>query len=75
MSDNERHGENNAVVENSAASMIRKSAMQCEQCKTFNIAVCCYQTPFDIASLLEQVSNYDVLLIEQIDMKKITRMK
>ena len=64
MSKNERHGKNNTVVEHSAALTIRESTMKHGWCKTFNNAVCCYQTPFDVALILEEVSNYNFLLIE-----------
>ena len=75
MSENERHGENNTVVENSTVPTTRESTMKYGWCKTFNNAVCCYQTPFDIALILEQVSSYNVLLIEQMSMEKVTRTK
>ena len=35
--------------------------------------VCCYQTPFDIALILKQLSNYNTMLIEQIIMEKDIR--
>ena len=40
MSENERHGENNAVVENSVAPIIRESTIKYEWHKTFNNSVC-----------------------------------
>ena len=48
MSENERHGENNTVVENNAAPMIREITMKHGWHKTFHNAVHFYQTPFDI---------------------------
>ena len=75
MSENERHGENSTVVENSTAPTIRESMMDHRWHKIFNNTVHYYQMPFDIALTLEQVSNYDVLLIEQMSMEKITRTK
>ena len=57
MSENMRHSENNAVVENSMAPTIRESTMKHGWHKTFNNTVHYYQTPFDIALILEQVSN------------------
>ena len=32
----------------------------------------CYQTPFDVALILEQVSNHNEMLIEKIRMEKDT---
>ena len=42
-------------------------------CKTLNNTVCHYQTPFDIVLILEQVSNYNVILTEQLGIEKDTR--
>ena len=75
MSENQRHGENNAGVENITAPTIRESVMNYGWCKTFNNTVYCYQTPFDIALILEQTSNYNILLIEKMSMEKVTRIK
>ena len=38
-SENEQHDENNTVVENSAASIIRESTMKCGWFKKFNNSV------------------------------------
>ena len=59
MSENQRHGESDAVVENSATPTIRESTMKDGWCKTFNNAMYYYQMPFDIALILDQVSNYN----------------
>ena len=75
MSENERHGENDTVVENITAPTIRESTIKHGWHKTFNNTVCYYQTPFDIALILEKVSNHNVLLIEQMIMEKVTRIK
>ena len=41
--------------------------------EALNKTVCHYQTPFDVALILEQVSKYNVILTEQIRMEKDTR--
>ena len=41
MSENERHGENNTVVENSAALTIRESTMKHGCYEIFNNTMCC----------------------------------
>ena len=74
MSENERHGETNVVVENSPGPTIRESTMTCGWCKKFNDAVSFCQTPFDIAVILEQVANCSVLLRGQMSMETVARM-
>ena len=39
--------------------------------QTINNVVCCYQTPFNIALILEQVSNYNNVLREQVYIQEI----
>ena len=64
MSENEQHHNNNAVMENSAAPIIKESSMNYGQNQTINNAVHYYKMSFNIALILEQVSNYDNLLRE-----------
>ena len=73
MSENERNSECNAFLENSTVPIIGESTMKHGWHKTLKSTVCCYQTPFDIALILEQVSNHNVMLIEQIRMEKDTK--
>ena len=40
--------------------------------QTTNKTVCYCQTPFNVAVILEQVSNYDNVLRDQVDMEKAT---
>ena len=40
----------------------KASRMKHGWCQTTNNTVCCYQSPFNIALILEQVSNYNSLL-------------
>ena len=75
MSENEQHCDNNTVVENSAAPMIRESRMKCEWHQKINDAVHCNQTPFNIALILEQTSNYNIVSREKMSMEKVTWMK
>ena len=49
--------------------------MECGWHQTINNTVCYYQTPYDIALILEQVSNYNILLREKIEMEKDTSTK
>ena len=39
-------------------------------CQTVNKTVYYYQTPFNVALILEKVSNYNDVLIEQVNMVK-----
>ena len=39
-------------------------------CKTINNIVCYYQTPFNIAVIIEQMSNYNNVLREQENIEK-----
>ena len=60
MSENEQHGENDTVVENSVAPTIRENTMKNGYHEIFNNAVHHYQTPFEISLILEQASNCDI---------------
>ena len=75
MSENEWNSECNTFLENSTAPTIRESTIKCSCCKTLKNRVCYYQTPFDIALILEQVSNHNVMLIEKIRIEKDIRIQ
>ena len=49
--------------------------MKCGWGQTISNTVCYYQTPYNIALILEQVSNYKFLLREQIEMDKDAHAK
>ena len=66
------HGESDTVTENSAVSMKIESNMKYGWHQAVNNTVCCYQTPCDVTVILEQVSNYNVLMREKLSMEKIT---
>ena len=72
MSELGQHGESDTVMENSAVSMKRESNMKHRWCQTANNTVCYYQTPCNIAVILEQVSNCNVLLRKKMSMEKVT---
>ena len=61
---NEQHNKNNIVTENNAATIKKVSSMKNGWCQTIDNTVCCYQTPFNSALLLQQESNYNILLRE-----------
>ena len=73
MIENERNSECNTFLENSTVPTIGESTMKYGWNTTLKNTVCCCQTPFDIALILEQVSNYTVMLIEQIRVEKDTK--
>ena len=75
MSGNKRNSECNAFVEKSKAPTIGESTMKHGWHKTLKNTVCCYQTPFDIALILDKVSKYNVMLIEQIRIEKDIMMQ
>ena len=62
-------------LENSRAPVIGESTLKHGWHKTLNNTVCCYQTPFDIALILEQVSQCNMILTEQIRMEKDIRIQ
>ena len=64
MSENERNSECDAFVENSTAPTIGESTMKYGWHEILKNTVCCRQTPFDVALLLWQVSNHNVMLTE-----------
>ena len=73
MSENERNSVCDMVLENSTAPTIGESTMKHGWCETLSNTVCCCQTPFGIALILEQVSNHNVILKEQLGMEKDAR--
>ena len=66
MSECGQHGEIDAVMENSAVQMKREGNVKHRWCQTVDNTVHCYHTPYDIAVILEQVSNYNVLLRDKM---------
>ena len=50
--------------------MTRANSMKHGWHRTFNNVVCCYQIPFNIALILEQVSNYNNVIRDQSSVKK-----
>ena len=62
-------------MENSAVTMMRESTMKHGWHQAFNNSVHHCQTPYDVALILQQVSNCDVLLKEQMSMEKVAWMK
>ena len=75
MSLHEQHNKNKAVMENNTARITKSSSMKHEWFPTINNTVYYYQTPFNVALILEQPSNYNVVLREKMEMKKSTFMK
>ena len=71
----EQQNKNNTKMENSMATMTNASIMKYGCHHIINNAVHYYQTPYDIALILEQVSNYNILLREQIQTEKETFAK
>ena len=63
MSENDRNDEFNVFLENSTAPTKGESTMKHGWHKTLKNTVLCYQTPFNVALILEQVSNYNVMLM------------
>ena len=75
MNENERNSECNAFFEDSVAPTIGERTMKYGWYKTLKNTVHYYQTPFDIALILEQVSKHNVILIEKIRIEKDIRMQ
>ena len=70
MSENEKHhNNNNTEMENNAVPIIRPGRMKYGWYHTINNTVCYCQMPFNIALILEQASNHNNLLREQINME------
>ena len=60
----EKHNKNNTKMENSAETITKASSMKYGWHQTINNIVCYCQSPYDIALILEQVSNHNILLRE-----------
>ena len=67
---NEQHHNNNTAMENNAKPITKSSRMKHGWHQTISNTVHYYQTPFNIALILEQVSNYNNLLREQTNTEK-----
>ena len=60
MSENKQcHNNNNAAMENNAAPIKNQVARSMDSIRKL-IAQCYYQMPFNIALILEKVSNYNI---------------
>ena len=66
MSENEEKHDNNAEMENNVVLIITSISMKYGWFQTTNNAVFYYQTHFNTVVILEQVSNCDNLLREQM---------
>ena len=76
MENNDQQSEHkNELLKEKVNMAIGESTMKHGWCKTVKNAACCYQTPFDVALILEQVSKHNVMTIEQIRMGKDIRMQ
>ena len=75
MSENEQHHNNDAFMENSVELTTKESSMKHGWYQTINNTVHYYQKLFNIALILEQVSNYNNLLREQLNIEKVAWMK
>ena len=75
MSENKQYQDNNAVMESIVAPIIKESSMKHGWYQTINNTVHYYQKLFNIALILEQVSNYNNLLREQLNIEKVAWMK
>ena len=65
-----QQNKNNTKMENSMATMTNASIMKYGWWQILNNTAHCYQTPYNIALILEQVSSYNMLLREQIETEK-----
>ena len=66
MSENEQKHDNDAEMENNVVSIIIAGSMKNGWFQTTNNAVFYHQTHFNTVVILEQVSNCDILLREQM---------
>ena len=69
MIENEQHNNNNAAMENNTEPITKANNMKCGQFQAINNTVCYHQMSFNIALILEQVSNNN-LLRQQVSMEK-----
>ena len=72
MIQNDNNSNNNTALENIAEISIA-NIMKNGWCQTVNNLMLYYKTPFDIALILEQVSNYNSILIKKVNMEKAAR--
>ena len=70
MIQNEKCSDNNTVLENVPEHMSIVNIMKHGWHQTVNNAVCYYQTPINVALILEQESNYNNILREQESAEK-----
>ena len=60
----------NMKTERRAAMTTKASIMKCGWCQMVNNAVHCYQTPYNIDLIVEQLSSYNNMLRGQIEMEE-----
>ena len=60
----------NNTMEHATSTTLKASNMKHGWHQTINNTVHCYQTPYNIALRVKQLSNYNMLLREQIEMEK-----
>ena len=66
----EQHIMKNTKTERSMAMTIKASNMKYGWCQMINDAVHYYQTPYNIALIVEQLSNYNSMLRGQIEIEE-----
>ena len=67
--ENEKHSKNKTTMENNTEPVTKANSIKHGWCQTINNTARYYQTLFIIAFILEQVSNYDIFLREQVKME------
>ena len=65
----EKFSDDNSI-ECRTSSTIEVRNIKCGWFQIVNGAVHCYQSPFNVSLIVEQLSNYNVLLRENIEMDK-----
>ena len=69
MTENGKCNKNNAAIENNTELITKANSIKHGWFQTINNAVCYYKTPFNVAMILEQVSNCNNFLREQVSME------
>ena len=71
MSENEQCHNDDVAMENNMSSITKSISMKHGWNQRINHIVCCCQTPFNIALILEQALNDNNLLREQMNVENI----
>ena len=74
-SENEKRHDNDAAMEDNAASATKVSSIKHGWCHAINNTVCQCQAPLKIALNLEQASDCNSLLREQVDVEKASHTR